>query len=101
MAVLTVYLYPETGTNLKPISPLQKLFSQSFRNISFETSALLMNVTEIWIEQVQVFGREQQMINLSTLPEEFTDSKKRTIMVLRIHKGESKMEQHNIVKSTK
>lgn len=60
-----------------------------------------MKVTEIWIEQVQVFGREQQTINPTTLPEEFMDSKKRTIMVCGMHKGESKTEQHNLVKSTK
>lgn len=75
-AALTVYLYLQTGTNLNPISLPQKLFSQSLRNTSFEISALLMNVIEIWIEKVQVFGREQHTTNLTALLEEFTDSKK-------------------------
>lgn len=56
MAVPTQYLYLQIGTNLNPISPAQKLFSQSLRSSHFESSALLMSVTEIWIEEVQVFG---------------------------------------------
>lgn len=57
-------------------------------------------MTEIWIEGVQVFGREQHMINLTALLEEFTDSK-RTIMVLGTHKGGIKTKQHNQVKIIK
>lgn len=54
-----------------------------------------MSVTEIWIEEVQVFGRGQHMINITALLEEFTDSKKRTTTVLGTHKRGSKTKQHN------
>lgn len=73
MSHSTEYLYLHIGTNLNPVSPAQKLFSQSLRSTSFESSALLISVSEIWIEEVQVFGREQHMINLTALPEKFTE----------------------------
>lgn len=41
-AVPTVYLYLQVGTNLNPISPAQKLFSQSLRSTHFESSALIV-----------------------------------------------------------
>jgi len=37
MAVLEVYLYLQTGTNLNPISPPQKVFSQSLRTLALRS----------------------------------------------------------------
>lgn len=75
MSHSTEYLYLHIGTNLNPISPPQKSFSQSLRSTSFESSVLLISVSEIWIEEVQVFGREQHVINLTALLEKFTHSR--------------------------